>query len=116
MKRQEVIMNRASTRTQGDINWEEISRVGQIYVSSEVIMYSINDIKEMTGWSLTTVQKLFNDPSFPSIDYGKQKLVENHALMQFLSVRLKCTLQLLHELLFSRIPPKDDRLSAAASH
>ena len=45
------------------------------------------NIKEMTGWSLTTVQKLFNDPSFPSIDYGKQKLVENHALMQFLSVR-----------------------------
>ncbi len=28
-----------------------------------------------------------NDPSFPSVNYGKHKLVENHALMQFFSVR-----------------------------
>jgi hypothetical protein len=41
----------------------------------------------MTGWSHGTIEKLFNDPSFPSIDYGKRKLVENHALMQFFSVR-----------------------------
>ena len=68
-------------------NWIESSQLGQIYVSSEVILYSIRDIMEMSGWSETTVQKLFNDPSFPSIDYGKTKLVENHSLMQFLSVR-----------------------------
>lgn len=69
------------------IDWEEISRLGPVYVSSEVIMYSINDIKEMTGWSHNTVEKLFNDPRFPSVDYGKRKLVENHALMRFFSVR-----------------------------
>ena len=72
---------------QREINWYEASELGKIYVSSEVIMYSIKDIAEMTGWSHNTVEKLFNDPSFPSIDYGKTKIVENHALMQFLSVR-----------------------------
>jgi hypothetical protein len=41
----------------------------------------------MSGWSETTVQKLFNDPKFPAIDYGKRKLVENHALMQYFSIR-----------------------------
>ena len=67
--------------------WYEQSTLGPIYVSSEVILYSIDDIKRMTGWSATTVQKLFNDPRFPAIDYGKQKLVENHALMQYMSIR-----------------------------
>ena len=67
--------------------WDEVSDLGKIYVSSEVILYSIEDIVNMTRWSETTVQKLFNDPRFPSIDYGKRKVVENHALMQFLSVR-----------------------------
>ena len=68
-------------------NWDEMSSLGKIYVSSEVILYSIADIQDMSGWSETTVQKLFNDPKFPAIDYGKRKLVENHALMQFFSIR-----------------------------
>lgn len=80
-------MGRKPTSNSRELSWYEASQVGQIYVSSEVILYSIKDIVEMSGWSETTVQKLFNDPSFPSIDYGKIKLVENHALMQFLSIR-----------------------------
>ena len=67
--------------------WDEVSDLGKIYVSSEVILYSIEDMVKLTRWSYTTVEKLFNDPMFPAIDYGKRKLVENHALMQFLSVR-----------------------------
>ena len=84
----------SNQRTRGSIrqryqerSWEEMSTLDRIYVSSEVIMYSIADIQEMTGWSETTVQKLFNDPRFPAADYGKRKLVENHALMQFFSIR-----------------------------
>ena len=68
-------------------DWDEMSSLGKIYVSSEVILYSIEDIRLMSGWSETTVQKLFNDPKFPAIDYGKRKLVENHALMQYFSIR-----------------------------
>ena len=56
-------------------------------ISSEVRLYSINDIVEMSGWSKRVVQKLFNDPDFPSLDYGKAKLVEAHALIAFLSVK-----------------------------
>lgn len=68
-------------------SWDEMSSLGKIYVSSEVILYFIEDIRLMSGWSETTVQKLFNDPKFPAIDYGKRKLVENHALMQYFSIR-----------------------------
>ena len=31
--------------------------------------------------------KFYVSSRFPAIDYGKRKLVENHALMRFLSVR-----------------------------
>jgi AraC-like DNA-binding protein len=68
-------------------DWDEEQAQIKFYVSSEIILYSIEDIIRMSGWSETTVQRLFNDPRFPAIDYGKRKLVENHALMRFLSVR-----------------------------
>ena len=59
----------------------------RLSISSEVRLYSINDIVEISGWSKRVVQKLFNDPDFPSHDYGKAKLVEAHALIAFLSVK-----------------------------
>ena len=65
----------------------EISRVGNMCISSEVIMYSIKDVMKMTGWSKKTVEKLFNSPEFPSVDYGKAKMVECHALINYFSVR-----------------------------
>ena len=71
-------------RIKVDDPWVEISAV---YVSSEVILYSIEDLMKMSGWSHGTVEKLFNDPKFPAIDFGRKKLVENHALIQYLSVR-----------------------------
>ena len=79
-------MARKPATKQDELNWYEASQLGRIYVSSEVIMYSIQDVAEMTGWSHTTVEKLFNDPKFPSADYGKTKVVEVHALIQFFSV------------------------------
>lgn len=65
----------------------EISRVGNMCISSEVIMYSIKDVMKMTGWSKKTVEKLFNSPEFPSVDYGKAKMVECHALINYFSIR-----------------------------
>ena len=32
-------------------SWDEMSSLGKIYVSSEVILYSIEDIRLMSGWS-----------------------------------------------------------------
>lgn len=87
MARPKTDVHRTERLRQVQRSWYEQSRLGPIYVSAEVILYSIDDLVEMTGWSHGTVQKLFNDPKFPSIDYGRRKLVENHSLMQYLSVR-----------------------------
>lgn len=60
-------------------------RQKQTYISSEVKFYTISDLKNMLGWSENTVQKLFNDPKFPSSDFGKIKVVEAHALIDYFS-------------------------------
>ena len=54
-----------------------------ICVSGGVRFYTIPDVAEMTKWSIPIVQKLFNDPEFPSADFGKNKIVEEHALIEF---------------------------------
>ena len=59
--------------------------IDQQWVSSEVRFYTIEDLCKMLGWSEMTLQKLFNDPAFPSADYGKSKVVEAHALIEFFS-------------------------------
>ena len=60
-------------------------RQKQTYISSEVKFYTISDLKNMLGWSENTVQKLFNDPKFPSSDFGRIKVVEAHALIDYFS-------------------------------
>ncbi len=60
-------------------------RQEQTYISSEVKFYTISDLKNMLGWSENTVQKLFNDPKFPSSDFGRIKVVEAHALIDYFS-------------------------------
>ena len=60
-------------------------RQKQTYISSEVKFYTILDLKNMLGWSENTVQKLFNDPKFPSSDFGRIKVVEAHALIDYFS-------------------------------
>lgn len=60
-------------------------RQKRIYVSSDVKFYTISDLKQMLGWSENTVQKLFNDPKFPSSDFGRIKVVEAHALIDYFS-------------------------------
>ena len=56
-------------------------------LSAEVRFYTISDLVEMTGWSEVTVQKLFNDPNFPSTDFGRCKIVEAHALIEYFSTK-----------------------------
>ncbi len=61
--------------------------MNKLYVSSEVRFYTISDLMKMLGWSETTVQRLFNDPKFPASNYGRGKVVEAHALIDFFSRR-----------------------------
>ena len=53
----------------------------------EIKFYTIADLQEMLGWSEMTVQKLFKDPNFPSADFGKSKVVEAHALIDYFSTK-----------------------------
>lgn len=61
--------------------------MAEFKLSSDVILYSVEDVVEMTGWSQRTVLRLFHNPSFPATNYGRKMLVENHALIRFFSVR-----------------------------
>ena len=54
-------------------------------ISSEVRFYKVEDIIKMTGWSENVVHKLFNDPAFPSADFGRAKVIESHALIEYFS-------------------------------
>lgn len=56
-------------------------------VSSELRFYGISELKELLGWSEKTVKKLFNDPAFPAIDFGRRKVVEAHAAIEYFSRR-----------------------------
>ena len=52
-----------------------------------VVFYTIADCIKILGWSKATVQKLFRDPKFPAVDFGKHKVVEANAFRQYFSVR-----------------------------
>ncbi len=66
-------------------NFGDRKNNGIFDLSSEVKFYTIADLIKMTGWSEMTVQKLFNDPKFPSSDFGKLKVIEAHALIEYFS-------------------------------
>lgn len=57
--------------------------IEDIYTSSRVILYSMNDVMRMSGWDEMTVRKLFYDIRFPSQHFGRVPLVEAHALISF---------------------------------
>ena len=47
---------------------------------------TIKEFSEITGWSVPTVQNLYNRPDFPSTDYGKEKKAEIHAIVEYFKV------------------------------
>lgn len=68
----------------------EIKAVKELAVDEipvEIRFFTISDLQEMLGWSETTVQKLFKDPNFPSADFGRSKVVEAHALIDYFSTK-----------------------------
>lgn len=60
------------------LDWLDIESV---YISSRVILYSMDDIMRMSGWDEMTVRKLFYDIRFPSQYFGREPVVEVHALI-----------------------------------
>ena len=65
----------------------EIPISGQAAVSTEIRFYTPKDVARMTGWSEKTVLKMFNDPKFPSADFGRNKVIGADALRNYFSTR-----------------------------
>ena len=65
-----------------ELNWPDFD-IESIYTSSQVILYSMDDIMRMSGWDEMTVRKLFYDRRFPSQYFGRKPLAEAHALISF---------------------------------
>lgn len=59
----------------------------RLFISSEVRFYTVEDLQKMLGWSQSTILKMFNDPKFPAADFGRSKVVEAHALIDYFSRR-----------------------------
>lgn len=71
-------------RSEQRTNYDSVENAQQ-YISSEVRFYTVSDVVELSGWSEKVVLKIFNDPEFPSADFGKAKIVEAHALINYFS-------------------------------
>lgn len=48
---------------------------------------TIKDVAALTGWSLPTVQKVFERPEFPCLDFGKSKLCTAEAFAKWCGER-----------------------------
>ena len=85
---------RALQKSQEEASAADIKKVQETgksekayYLSSEVRFYGVAELMDMLGWSKHTVLKLFGDPEFPAVDFGKRKVVESHALIEYFSRR-----------------------------
>jgi len=59
----------------------------EIEKTTELLKFiSIAEFSKITGWSIKTVQELYNRKDFPSTDFGKEKKAEVHALVEYFKV------------------------------
>ena len=65
----------------------QMENINKRYISSDVRFYTVKDVMKMTGWSEKIVLNIFRDPEFPAADFGRSKVVEAHALIEYFSVR-----------------------------
>lgn len=49
--------------------------------------YTRQEVATMTGWSLPTVQKVFERPDFPALIIGKRQIVYAEAFKEWISKR-----------------------------
>jgi hypothetical protein len=65
---------------------EIIHYLREIEAISDLLRFiTIKEFAEITGWSVPTVQNLYNRPDFPSTDYSKKK-AEIHATVEYFKV------------------------------
>ncbi len=71
-----------------DLSLQDIDKIAALWRElNKPVFFSIRDVANMTGWSLPTVQALFNRADFPCCSFGRAKLVEASALKEYFSTR-----------------------------
>ena len=66
---------------------ELVNGLNEIKEKATLIQFvSIREFSQLTGWSLKTVQDLYNRRDFPSTDFGKEKKAEVHAIIEYFKV------------------------------
>lgn len=63
---------------------DKLNEANQITKTLKFI--SIKEFCNLTGWSLKTVQNLYNRKDFPSTDFGKEKKAEIHAIIEYFKI------------------------------
>lgn len=63
---------------------DKLNEANQITKTLKFI--SIKEFCNLTGWSLKTVQNLYNRKDFPSTDFGKEKKAEVHAIIEYFKI------------------------------
>lgn len=59
----------------------------EIEKTTDVLRFiTIQEFSNITGWSIPTVQNLYNRPDFPSTNYGKEKKAEIHVIVEYFKV------------------------------
>ena len=56
-------------------------------VKKEIVLLTVSDLEEITGYSTSTVMKMMSQPDFPVIKIGKENQVLLESFKQYMSVR-----------------------------
>lgn len=74
-----TLINEAILKTEELYEWQQ--------KTNQIEFLSIKDVCRILQISPKTAKKLFNDPEFPSEDYGKEKRIMASAFVDFFSVK-----------------------------
>ena len=64
-----------------------LSYLKEIEKTTDILRFiSIQEFSKITGWSVPTVQNLYNRSDFPSTNFGREKKAEIHAIVDYFKV------------------------------
>lgn len=83
----DISINTGNLQEQIDQLSTLIEKLGLLENKTQMLTFiNIQQFAKITGWSIATVQDLFNRKDFPSCDFGKTKIAELTAVQKYFSV------------------------------
>ena len=62
-------------------------RLEKIETNTQKLQFiTVRELAKLTGWSIATVQNLFNRKDFPSCNFGKEKIAEINAVREYFKI------------------------------